>query len=275
SVGGTGKTQIIKALGAFYMKQGRKIMIISKGYGGSYKNHALVSANSDVREAGDEPLELAHDLAAYGDPNIIVCRNPANILPLIEDINPDLILVDDGLQNPSFIKDFRILMVDGQRGFGNGFIIPAGPLRESEKYSTGNADLIVCINPSKKIEGILSNNQQFIKAASEIHLNIEKREKILAFCGIGNPDIFFETVKDRCTISEKITFPDHHLYSKQDIERINFLAKKAGVSKIVTTEKDITKIQKELFDFEVHVCKLFISEESVNLIANKIHEKLF
>lgn len=136
SVGGTGKTQIVMYLAKLLKARNVSFIIITKGYGSKLKNSAIVNARHTATEVGDEGVILAK----HG--TVIATKNIKEILPLISKFKPDVIIVDDFLQNPHFHKDFTIVSVDSQRLFGNGFLIPAGPLRQYPNKALDAADLI-------------------------------------------------------------------------------------------------------------------------------------
>jgi tetraacyldisaccharide 4'-kinase len=277
SVGGTGKTPIIKAIAKHYLKMGKKVVVISKGYGGNYVNPTIIEPNFEASFAGDEAIELAWDLFSLGDVTIICAKNPANALHLIKGIKPDLILVDDGLQNPSFVKDFIILAVDGIRAFGNNMIVPAGPLREKASSAISRADVVVSVNPDFLVKDKLENlcEDKFIEIHASITSNLNIGTKILLFSGIGNPDKLYNQVKEKYDISNHITYPDHHNYSESDIDGINKQAVKFEVDKIVTTKKDVTKLKNKKFIIDLEILNLNLVQEDILKIIAKIDEKIF
>lgn len=235
TIGGTGKTQLIISLAKEFSKRNMNFIILSKGYGGKCTIPTLVSASSSPDEVGDEALELCQ----YG--NCFVMPNIKDAGPIISKYKPDLILVDDGMQNPHFKKDIIIMTIDGQRGFGNGFPIPAGPMRSFETAAINVANLIV-------INGELQKTIDSIETKPYFYAKIEPcqsllKHKYFAFAGIGNPEQFFSILKSHGSeiIDTKI-FPDHHKYSLKDIQGIISISEKQNL-KPITTRKDYVKIK--------------------------------
>jgi len=128
NVGGTGKTPVTLWLAGILQKQGKLVGIISRGYGGSRSRREpiLVSKNSNAEEVGDESLYLARESGAI----VCVCVNKVRAAETLVSKGADIIIADDGLQHYPLARDFEILIIDASRGFGNGYLLPAGPLRE-------------------------------------------------------------------------------------------------------------------------------------------------
>jgi tetraacyldisaccharide 4'-kinase len=234
TVGGTGKTQLVIALAKQLTKKKINFVIISKGYGGSFKKAMQVKEHMTPRLVGDEALELCrHGI-------VIVARKVTDAIPLLQELKADIILVDDGAQNPSFFKDFTIITIDGLRGFGNNFPIPAGPVRKPD--ITSEIDAIVIITNDDELPPVV--NDQFITTASIVPIkSLNKNQKYYAFAGIGNPDKFFNLLKTNgFNLVKTKTFPDHYFYKNEDIE---LLEKETGnlLASLITTSKDYVKIQ--------------------------------
>ena len=137
TIGGTGKTQTIIALASMLKKHNISFIILSKGYGGNCRENTLVTSSSSPDEVGDEALELCK----YGTSFVVPAMK--NAKSIINKYNPDIVLVDDGMQNPYFKKDIVIMTNDGSRGFGNKLPIPAGPMRMRESEAMRKVDIVV------------------------------------------------------------------------------------------------------------------------------------
>jgi tetraacyldisaccharide 4'-kinase len=153
--------------------------------------------------------------------------------------------MDDGFQNPTIYKDFSILVVDGEYGFGNKRILPAGPLRESISLAIGRADLVVIIEPEiRKMEPIISKNKTVLTARfvpNDPDINISGA-RVCAFAGIGRPAKFFRTLTEMgCDLIETWSFPDHHIFTNKQIANILKIAKENDAIPI-TTEKDSVRL---------------------------------
>ena len=252
TVGGTGKTQMVIKLAQAFTQRNINFIILCKGYGGKNTHYSLVTNTSSPYDVGDEALELCEYGVTFSVPKISYAPE------IIAKYKPDIVLIDDGMQNPNFIKDFVIMTVDGTRGFGNGFPIPAGPMRC--RFDDIKADAIIVVG------GDVSNIFGRVKNKLNIfHAVIKPTRKSVgtryyAFAGIGNPDKFFDTLKKAgADLAQTKTFPDHYDYTQADILEL-FSAASALDAKLITTRKDYVKIrhifdedQFDIMDFEREV----------------------
>ena len=250
--GGTGKTPL--AL---------EIFKITKSYG---KNPAFVKKGYDYLYDEIQMLDKAGK--TYSDKN----RKEA-IKSLISDKH-DVAILDDGFQDLSIEKDFSILCFNSRQLIGNGFLIPAGPLRESFN-SIKKADCVL-INGDRNIEfenkiNKINKNIKIFYSKYKIK-NIEnfKNKEIVAFAGIGNPSNFFHLLKENnINIKKTYSFPDHYNYSENDFSKI--IGDKN--MKIITTEKDYFRMndkQKQNCEFVKVDLEIENKSEFVNLIKNKV-----
>ena len=250
--GGTGKTPL--AL---------EIFKITKSYG---KNPAFVKKGYDYLYDEIQMLDKAGK--TYSDKN----RKEA-IKSLISDKH-DVAILDDGFQDLSIEKDFSILCFNSRQLIGNGFLIPAGPLRESFN-SIKKADCVL-INGDRNIEfenkiNKINKNIKIFYSKYKIK-NIEnfKNKEVVAFAGIGNPSNFFHLLKENnINVKKTYSFPDHYNYSENDFSKI--IDDKN--MKIITTEKDYLRMndrQKQNCDFVKVDLEIENKSEFVNLIKNKV-----
>lgn len=236
--GGTGKTPLIIYLANELKKNGYRPGIISRGYGSKSEGVMEVSQKSDVAEAGDEPMLIqkhTHLPVFVSKDRVLAAK------ALVKKYaKTDVILSDDGIQHYRLRRDLEVLVIDGTRKFGNGYLLPAGPLREfRSKLKT--VDAIVC-NHKKVIDGsylmkykghLLIN----LKTNKKIHLNNLSLKNIHAIAGIGNPDRFFDYLKTFNIVFNSSAFQDHYKFSKKDFRDMND-------KNIIMTEKDAVKCQK-------------------------------
>lgn len=267
SIGGTGKTQIVIFLSKLLKSKNINFVIITKAYGSKLKNASIVNKAHTAPEVGDESIILAK----YGV--VIATKDIKQALPLIYQLKPSVVIVDDFLQNPYFHKDFTIVSVDAQRLFGNGFLIPAGPLREYPDQDLNLADLIFLVSSSyNKIPTILAPYLDKLIRATIIPLdNIDKTKNYFAFSGIGNPERFFLTLENYALniVGHKI-FPDHYNYLQTDLENLYLLAK-AHNATLITTRKDYVKLNDSNNDI---IClDVELSINNPNLLYEKIFKK--
>ena len=235
--GGTGKTPLIIYLANELKKNGYRPGIISRGYGSKTEGVMEVSQKSDVAEAGDEPMLIqkhTHLPVFVSKDRVLAAK------ALVKKYaKTDVILSDDGIQHYRLRRDLEVLVIDGTRKFGNGYLLPAGPLREfRSKLKT--VDAIVC-NHKKVIDGsylmkytghLLIN----LKTNKKIHLNNLSLKNIHAIAGIGNPDSFFDYLKTYNILFSSSVFQDHYKFSKKDFRDMND-------KNIIMTEKDAVKCQ--------------------------------
>ncbi|MBN1382092.1 MAG: tetraacyldisaccharide 4'-kinase [Deltaproteobacteria bacterium] len=265
TVGGTGKTPMTILLAKLLKDAGFRPAILSRGYRG--KNSSGVNVVSDGQrvlmnadEGGDEPLLIAHTC-----PDIPVITGPKRHLTgrfAVEHFGVDILVLDDGFQHRRLFRDIDIVLVDAQRPFGNGFLLPRGPLRET-KTALRRADIIVkteveastavtqngrCLRPDNHIRDVFRGQREpreFIERKSgQSLLPVDWRDKkVCAFAGIAVPDSFKKTLeKIGVDVTAWLTFPDHHRYTYNDIKEIKRLARQADVDAVVTTEKDGVKL---------------------------------
>lgn len=240
TVGGTGKTQIVESLAKYYNEQNKNILIITKGYGSSLKTAKLVEKTDVSEDIGDESKLLSE----YAP--VVAAKKIKYAISFIEKIKPEIIIFDDGLQNPSFIKDCKIIVIDNMRGIGNGKVFPAGPLRIQTNIAIKECDAIIAIgdNDCKDFsitQNAIHNKKPIFKAKIKLVSKLKNTE-YFAFSAIGNPDKFFNTlINNGADVKQTKTFPDHHQFTKNEILELKNIAQKNNYT-LVTTKKDYVKI---------------------------------
>ena len=228
TVGGVGKTPLVIALAEHLGARGRQVGIVSRGYGASIKKFPYqVQLDDTPSQVGHEPLLLAKKT---GVPVVIAPKRVEAIHYLLQQNKKiDVVLSDDGLQHYRMARAVEILVVDGQRGFGNGLCLPAGPLREP-KQRIKHADFVVVNGDSwdgayrmDLVPGVLYPEK------------IPGGLSVAAFAGIGHPERFFDTLTDLKIKHRPYRFPDHHRFVLEDF--------KVPEDIVVMTEKDAIKCQ--------------------------------
>ena len=248
TAGGTGKTPMVAALMTRLADQGIAAHVVSRGYGGRIEGPHLVDPTEDTAaDVGDEPLMLA----ARG--LVWVAKDRVAGARAATDAGAKLILLDDGFQNPGLVKDASILMVDAGAGFGNGRVIPAGPLREPVAVGLKRADLVVLIGSADEVSKVQSD-WPALDACPNIPARLEPvptglpmaNEPVIAFAGIGRPEKFFNTLRGMgADLIATHAFPDHHAYAPQIIRRLIGEARGRDAM-LVTTEKDAVRLPASL-----------------------------
>jgi tetraacyldisaccharide 4'-kinase len=243
TAGGAGKTPVALALGALLAEQDRQVHFLSRGYGGRLRGPEKVDRTvHSAHDVGDEPLLLA-EIA----PTWIARNRVAGAKAAIAD-GAAVIVMDDGFQNPTLAKSLSLVVVDGGFGFGNGRVLPAGPLREPVAEGLARADAVILIEPDSV--GMADFLNETLDAPPIIHARLTPLasaeryagRKVLAFAGIGRPEKFFTTVESLgCTLVARRSFPDHHKFSADEIMQLVESAQKADAIPL-TTAKDLARL---------------------------------
>ncbi|NET71221.1 MAG: tetraacyldisaccharide 4'-kinase [Sphaerospermopsis sp. SIO1G2] len=234
--GGAGKTPTVLALVTLLQQHGRTPHVLSRGYGGSVRTATRVTTTHSAEEMGDEPLLLAQYAPCW------VGRNRVATATCAIKAGADCLVMDDGFQNPSLHKDVSLLVIDGGYGIGNGAVMPAGPLRETVTSACQRAQAVLIIG--RDVTGCLSRfprNLHFLRGqiTATIPETWQKHNTpLIAFCGIGRPAKFYDTLKAAAlTLVATHDFPDHHPYRDADLQALYDEAQ-AHDATLITTEKD-------------------------------------
>ena len=237
SVGGTGKTTLALDIGARLLRRGAKVAFITRGYGGNARATMRVEVNHDVTEVGDEALLLAAVAPAY------VGRDRAASARAAIAGGATVLVMDDGLQNPGLLKDLSFLVVDGTSGFGNGRVLPAGPLREPVASAAGRCQAAVLIGPD--LTGAAFG---LPKSLTNLHASLRAEDaglagqRVLAFAGIGRPAKFFATLAESgAIVAGQRSFADHHRFRLAELQMLARQADRLG-ARLVTTPKDAVRL---------------------------------
>lgn len=235
SVGGTGKTPLVIWLAEYFKKKGFKPGVISRGYGGKSTNKPQqVRIDSDPSIVGDEAVLIAKNTAC---PVAVAVQRRRAAEELIAHYGCDLILCDDGLQHYALARDLEIAVLDGQRRFGNGRCLPAGPLREPVSR-LNSVDLIVSKHIASrhefKMEYMYSDLVSVSDSTQTMSISDLSGQSVHAIAGIGNPDRFFAYLRNQKIKLILHEFPDHHPFTAEDINFNDGLP-------VVLTEKDAVK----------------------------------
>ena len=303
TTGGTGKTPITAEIAKYLSRKSRKVAILSRGYGGrlSGSRTNIISDGVNVFYtpylAGDEPYWMASNTEGV---MVITGKNRcAAGQEAIEEHGVDTIVLDDGYQHIKLERNLNILVIDCFKKFGNGLALPAGPLREPMD-GIKRADRIILVNKSPFNTGLRAECAQYgeylgktygkpvhissfktlgiysLKTNEPIQAHSRAQFKIYAFAGIGQPDFFFNELKQSgFEVVQTREFPDHHLYTEEDLAHIIKEAREGGAQGIITTEKDAVKLSviiDEVFSNIEPPIEIFALKLGIDLDLDKLFE---
>ncbi|MFZ4858625.1 MAG: tetraacyldisaccharide 4'-kinase [Desulfuromonadaceae bacterium] len=260
TVGGTGKTPVTAFVARLLIQRGYRVAVLSRGYGGSLEGQNFVVSDGVTvmlgpHECGDEPYLLASTV-----PGLIVVigtdRYAAGQLAM-QQLSPDIFLLDDGFQHLRLWRDLNILLLDCARPLGNGWTLPAGLLREPATAThRANLTIITRCPEGTSISTTTSGNPTFaavhrlvdalpLLGGKPVPFSLLQGHRFLAFAGIAQPDSFFSGLRDRgLTIVHTLPFPDHADYDHARLEEIRAAMLSSGAEYAITTEKDGVKLKR-------------------------------
>lgn len=240
TVGGQGKTPAVLAILASLQAKGLTAFALTRGYGGSLPGPVWVDpAKHSAAEVGDEPLLLAATAPT------IVAKDRAAGAQAARAAGAQVIVMDDGFQNPAVRKDFSLIVVDGGAGFGNGRVLPAGPLREPVAAGLARAQAVIRIGADHC--GLAAHLPEGIPLLTATLVPdgpmAWRGRRVFAFAGIGRPQKFFDTLAGvGAEIAGTRAFADHRPYAAADLDALRRDAAATGAA-LVTTAKDFARLR--------------------------------
>jgi tetraacyldisaccharide 4'-kinase len=232
TAGGSGKTPIAITIAELLRARGHQPYFLTRGYGGSERGPALATRGHSAAVMGDEALLLARAAPT------IVSRDRAAGARLAKDKGATILVMDDGHQNFSVAKSLSLVVVDAETGFGNGYQIPAGPLREPVAQGLARADAVIFVGDGSPDLG------EYKGPVLRAHLQAEgesiKGKTVFAFAGIGRPEKFLASLQESgAHLTGSCFFPDHHPYTEDELIQLRAVA---GEAMLVTTQKDFVRL---------------------------------
>jgi tetraacyldisaccharide 4'-kinase len=240
TLGGAGKTPAVLAIAARLREAGERVVCLSRGYGGSHAGPKLVDAHVDhAGEVGDEALLLARAAPT------VVARDRVAGAAFAKTQGASVVVMDDGLQSASLVKDFSLAVVDGRRGIGNACVFPAGPLRAPLAAQLARCDALLVVGAGDGAGAVMA--QAAARGLPVLHGKLTpdagavaalKARRVLAFAGIGDPQKFFATAREAgIELAQTAAFPDHHRFTAEEAAELIMDAEHEGLA-LLTTEKD-------------------------------------
>ena len=236
--GGAGKTPVTLALATHLVSCGIAVHIVTRGYGGRLGGPVQVDAAlDDAAAVGDEALLLTKQAPCW------VALHRADGVRSAVAAGAQTVVLDDGFQNPEIAKTLSFLVVDAAYGFGNGRVIPAGPLRENLARGLARTDAIVLLGADAQESLGIETAQPVLHAVLRpVAGDRFTGKRLLAFAGIGRPEKFFSTLRElRAELVGTRSFPDHYPYRARDIDQLLRAAERAE-ARLITTAKDIIRV---------------------------------
>lgn len=244
-VGGAGKTPTVLALTKLLRELGETPVVLSRGYGGHLRGPVIVDrVRHTAADIGDEPLMMVRDVP------VTVAHDRLDGVVLAKSQGATVILMDDGFQNPRLLKDASLIVIDSERGLGNGKVFPAGPLRAPLKAQLARTDALVLIGDGHAADDVAAEISARGKPALRARLKPDAAsivqlhgKKVFAFAGIGDPERFFRSLR-ACGIEVARTraFADHHMFSHDELAALAADARREQLT-LVTTEKDLARLR--------------------------------
>lgn len=280
TTGGTGKTPLVEYVARLVAAEGKKVCILTRGYGRKDSHlQVIVSDGYEVLaspgEAGDEPYLLATKLkgcaAVISSADRIAAGQEA-----IKDFGTECFVLDDGFQHLRLARDLNVVTIDATNPWGGGRLLPHGRLREStDGMSRADCVVITRCDQVKSVEGLRAEILRLTNGTPifESHMRMERvlplkngaealvaPSRVAAFCAVGNPASFFESLRRvGYELAVERSFPDHHVYSQEEIDAVIRLAKETGANVLVTTAKDAVKLRALGFSIPCYVAEIEIA----------------
>jgi tetraacyldisaccharide 4'-kinase len=236
TVGGVGKTPVVAAIRSVLVARGIRAATLSRGYGGNVHGVARVQPGTHTAaDVGDEPLMLAASGESW------IGRDRVAAARAMQADGVQVIVMDDGHQNPSLHKDLSLVVIDAAAPFGNGHLLPKGPLREPVADGLARAQGIILMGAGEVPASVLLAAAPALRATVE-PVDAMPQGPLVAFAGIGRPLKFFDALKAAgADLREAVGYGDHHVYSEGELKFLHKLASHHG-ARLITTTKDHVRL---------------------------------
>ncbi len=293
TTGGTGKTPLVEHVARTIAARGKKVCILTRGYGRKDPHLQVIVSDgygvlASPTEAGDEPYLLATKLSGLSAVISSADRIAAG-REAIKDFGTDCFVLDDGFQHLRIARDLNIVTIDATNPWGGGRLLPHGRLRESMD-GMSRADCVV-LTRCDQVTSVDALREEILRLTSgkpvfESQMRMVRVSplknggetlvapaRVAAFCAVGNPESFFESLrKAGYEIGVTRAFPDHHVYSQDEIDALVGLAKDAGATALITTAKDAVKLKTLPFSIPCYVMEIEIAIDDAGDFTNLLIE---
>ena len=236
TVGGVGKTPVVAAIRERLTRCGVRAASLSRGYGGRLQGPLRVDTSSHLAgDVGDEPLMLAASGEAW------IGRDRPAAAKAMAHAGVEVAVMDDGHQNPSLTKDLSLVVIDAAAPFGNGHLLPKGPLREPVADGLARCDAVILMGDGPCPAEVVASQRPVLRARLSPR-GPAPHGPLVAFAGIGRPEKFFDSLSEAgADLRETVPYPDHHAYSDRELDWLGRLAEERG-ARLITTEKDYVRL---------------------------------
>jgi tetraacyldisaccharide 4'-kinase len=285
TTGGTGKTPLVEYVTRLIAAQGKKVCILTRGYGRKDPHLQVIVSDgygvlASPSEAGDEPYLLATRLkglaAVISSADRIAAGQEA-----IKDFGTDCFVLDDGFQHLRLARDLNIVTIDATNPWGGGRLLPHGRLRESTE-GMRRADCVV-ITRCDQVKNVDALREEILRLTGDkpifesqmrmVRVSLTPPARVAAFCAVGNPASFFESLRRAgYELAVEKSFPDHHVYSQEEVNSIIKAAKATGADALLTTAKDAVKLRTLAISIPCYVAEIEIAIENADAFMQIVLE---
>jgi len=291
TTGGTGKTPLVEYVARTLASQGKKVCILTRGYGRKDPHLQVIVSDgygvlASPSEAGDEPHLLATKLtglaAVISSADRIAAGREA-----IKDFGTDCFVLDDGFQHLRLARDLNVVTIDATNPWSGGRLLPHGRLRESvEGMNRSDCVVITRCDQVESVDGLREEISQLTRGKpifeSQMRLvrvsplknggeSLAPPARVAAFCAVGNPASFFNMLRQGgYELAVERAFPDHHVYSQEEIDAVSHAARDAGAQVLVTTAKDAVKLRTLSFSIPCYVVEIEIALENAEIFTQLV-----
>jgi tetraacyldisaccharide 4'-kinase len=290
TTGGTGKTPLVEWVARTVAATGRRVCILTRGYGRDNPGRRVVVSDGNTvlaapSEAGDEPFLLASNLlgvaAVIADADRVAAGRHA-----IAQFNTDCFVLDDGFQHLRLERDLDIVTIDATNPWGGGHLLPYGRLREPPS-SLSRADCVVItrIDQASNVPALTEKLRLLTNNAPIFHLRMRVTRlkpfknapemiapPVAAFCALGNPQSFFNQLSHEVVFQR--SFPDHHRYTQHDLASLTAAAQRAGAKSLITTAKDAVKLQSLSLSLPCYILEIEPEIENASALVQQIVSRI-